>query len=116
MPVLSGRHHRHEKLHPSLSQYLPSGSIYPPEDEAGAVAGSRSAEWFADSPGELYQQIASHPYCQPYGLYEWPYPASHYAEAIEIAGFSLTAVVPSGYANNTSALTRKIADHSKCSN
>ena len=58
-------------------------------------------EWFADSPGELYQQIASHPYCQPYGLYEWPYPASHYAEAIEIAGFALTAVVPSGYANNT---------------
>jgi SAM-dependent methyltransferase len=61
-------------------------------------------EWFADTPQELYKQISSHPYCQPYGLYEWPYPASHYVEAIELAGFALTAVVPSGYANNTLAL------------
>jgi 2-polyprenyl-3-methyl-5-hydroxy-6-metoxy-1,4-benzoquinol methylase len=57
-------------------------------------------EWFADSPRELYTLIATHPFCQPYGLYEWPYPAHHYAEAIEIAGFELVAVVPSGYANN----------------
>jgi 2-polyprenyl-3-methyl-5-hydroxy-6-metoxy-1,4-benzoquinol methylase len=57
-------------------------------------------EWFADSPSELYSLIAAHPYCQRYGLYEWPYPAHHYVEAIEIAGFKLAAVVPSGYANN----------------
>ena len=57
-------------------------------------------EWFADSPNELYTLIATHPFCQPYGLYEWPYPARHYVEAIEIAGFELAAVVPSGYANN----------------
>ncbi len=58
-------------------------------------------EQFADTPQELYGLFANHPYCQPYGLYEWSYPASHYVEAIEIAGFGLRAVVPSGYANNT---------------
>jgi hypothetical protein len=60
-------------------------------------------EWFADTPQELYSQLATHPYCQRYGVYEWPYPAWHYVEAIEIAGFALKAVVPSGYANNTLA-------------
>lgn len=58
-------------------------------------------EQFADTPQDLYGLFANHPYCQPYGLYEWSYPASHYVEAIEIAGFSLTAVIPAGYANNT---------------
>jgi hypothetical protein len=57
-------------------------------------------EWFADSSNELYTLIATHPFCQRYGLYEWPYPAHHYAESIEIAGFELAAVVPGGYANN----------------
>jgi 2-polyprenyl-3-methyl-5-hydroxy-6-metoxy-1,4-benzoquinol methylase len=57
-------------------------------------------EQFADAPSELYALFATHPFCQPYGLYEWSYPAHHYAEAIEIAGFELVAVVPSGYANN----------------
>ncbi|WP_298380436.1 methyltransferase domain-containing protein [Azospirillum sp.] len=61
-------------------------------------------EWFADTPKELYAQIASHPYCQPYGLYEWPYPSWHYAEAIEIAGFKLEAVIPAVYANNSLGL------------
>lgn len=58
-------------------------------------------EWFAESPAELYDQLAHHPFSQKYGLYEWPYPAWHYVEAIEIAGFKLTGVVPMGYANNT---------------
>jgi len=57
-------------------------------------------EWFAESPRELYMQIATHPYCQRYGLYEWPYPSWHYAEAIEIVGFRMKAVVPANYANN----------------
>ncbi|MHB1947720.1 MAG: class I SAM-dependent methyltransferase [Gammaproteobacteria bacterium] len=57
-------------------------------------------EWFADTPQELYSLLTSHPYCQPHQLYEWPFPASHYAEAIEIAGFQLIAVVPFDYANN----------------
>jgi hypothetical protein len=60
-------------------------------------------EWFAETPQELYAQLAAHPYCQRYSVYEWPYPAWHYVEAIEIAGFALKAVVPSGYANNTLA-------------
>lgn len=58
-------------------------------------------EWFAETPRELYDQLAGHPFSQLYGLYEWPYPAWHYVEAIEIAGFKLKAVVPASYANNT---------------
>lgn len=61
-------------------------------------------EWFAETPQELYGQIASHPYCQPYGLYEWPYPAWQYVENIELAGFKAKAIVPAGYANNTLAV------------
>ncbi|HEX6979718.1 MAG TPA: methyltransferase domain-containing protein [Alphaproteobacteria bacterium] len=56
-------------------------------------------EWFADTPQELQAALANHPYCQPYGIYEWPFPAYHYADAIEIVGFRLIAVVPAGYAN-----------------
>lgn len=58
-------------------------------------------EWFAETPAELYDQLKHHPFSQKYGLYEWPYPAFHYVEAIEIAGFKLSGVVPMGYANNT---------------
>lgn len=58
-------------------------------------------EWFAETPRELYDQLAGHPFSQTYGLYEWPYPAWHYVEAIEIAGFKLKGIVPLGYANNT---------------
>lgn len=61
-------------------------------------------EWFAETPRELYDQIAGHPYCQAYGLYEWPYPSWQYVENIELAGFTCKAVVPSGYANNTLSL------------
>jgi hypothetical protein len=57
-------------------------------------------EQYADTPKELYNLFSTHPYCQPFGIYEWSYPASHYVEAIEIAGFRLEAVVPLGYANN----------------
>jgi hypothetical protein len=60
-------------------------------------------EWFAADAHELYQQLATHPYCQRYGVFEFPYPASHYVESLELAGFSLEAVVPLGYANNTLA-------------
>jgi 2-polyprenyl-3-methyl-5-hydroxy-6-metoxy-1,4-benzoquinol methylase len=57
-------------------------------------------EWFADSHTELYQLLADHPYCQPFDLYEWPYPAHHYVDAIEMAGFKLCTVIPYDYANN----------------
>lgn len=54
-------------------------------------------EWYADTSRDLYQQLKAHPLSQRFGLYEWPYPARHYVEAIEIAGFELLAVVPASY-------------------
>lgn len=57
-------------------------------------------EWFADSPQELYKMLEEHPFSQNHNLYEWPYPAHHYIEAIEMAGFKLKAIIPAGYANN----------------
>ncbi len=56
-----------------------------------------SREWYADGPDELYRLLATHPYSQKYGLYEFPYPATHYVGALEFVGFALEAVVPSGY-------------------
>ena len=56
-------------------------------------------EWFADSSEELYRQLTQHPYSQKYGVFEFPYPASHYVESLELAGFSLEGVVPARYAN-----------------
>jgi hypothetical protein len=57
-------------------------------------------EWYADSPLELYSLIRTHPYCQKYGVYEYPFPASHYIEATEIAGFKLIGIVPARYSND----------------
>ncbi len=57
-------------------------------------------EWYADSAGELALNLGSHPYCQPYKMYEWPYPAAHYASAVALAGFRLEAVVPIDYDGN----------------
>jgi hypothetical protein len=56
-------------------------------------------EQFANTPKELGDGLASHPYCQKFGTYEWFYPAHHYVESIELAGFRLDAIVPAGYAN-----------------
>lgn len=61
-------------------------------------------EWYADSPAEVYHLLRSHPYSQRYGLFEYPLPAAHYIEGIELAGFRLKALVPAGYANDTLAL------------
>jgi hypothetical protein len=57
-------------------------------------------EWFADSPEEMRRQMLNHPYCQKYGVYEFPFPASHYISSVEYAGFRLRAVVPLGWGNN----------------
>jgi len=57
-------------------------------------------EWYADNPIELYSLLQAHPYCQKYGVYEYPFPAAHYVEATEIAGFKLMGIVPARYANN----------------
>ena len=56
-------------------------------------------EWYADSAEELYRRLREHPYSQRYGVFEFPYPASHYVEGVEMAGFSLSLLVPAGYAN-----------------
>lgn len=56
-------------------------------------------EWFADSAEEVFGLLARHPYSQKYGVYEFPYPASHYVESLELSGFELAAVVPAKYAN-----------------
>jgi hypothetical protein len=57
-------------------------------------------EWFAETPEELHLQLKNHPYCQRFNVYEWPFPAQHYVDAIEIVGFQLKAIVPSHYENN----------------
>jgi hypothetical protein len=57
-------------------------------------------EWFADSPSELYRLLREHPYSQRYRVYEYPFPASHYVEAAELAGLQLIGVVPARYAND----------------
>jgi hypothetical protein len=57
-------------------------------------------EWFADTPEETYRLIATHPYCQPHRLYEWPFPAASYVDAIELGGFRLIGVVPLSYAGS----------------
>ena len=56
-------------------------------------------EWYADDARELYRQLWDHPLCQTELLYEWPHPASHYVECMELAGFRLNAVVPADYAD-----------------
>ena len=61
----------------------------------------------ADTPAELRMQMRNHPYCQKYGVYEFPFPARHYIGSLEYAGFRLRSVVPSGWGNNAlSSYTR----------
>lgn len=57
-------------------------------------------EWYADTASELYSALREHPLCQRFKLYEWPYPASHYVECMELAGFRLFSIVPAGYADD----------------
>jgi 2-polyprenyl-3-methyl-5-hydroxy-6-metoxy-1,4-benzoquinol methylase len=57
-------------------------------------------EWFADDARELAAAVGNHPFRRKDpAIYEWPYPAHHYVEALEMAGLRLHAVVPSGYDN-----------------
>ena len=57
-------------------------------------------EQFADTPKELGEALVKTSVLQRFGTYEWFYPAHHYVESIELAGFRLDAVVPAGYAND----------------
>lgn len=54
-------------------------------------------EWYAESSADFYGKLAAHPYSQRYGLFESPYPVTHYVDSLQLAGLALTAVVPSGY-------------------
>jgi SAM-dependent methyltransferase len=62
-------------------------------------------EQFADTAEELARGMATHPYAQKYGVFEFWYPASRYVEEVELAGFELSWVVPAGYANGVLAGT-----------
>ncbi|HZY11080.1 MAG TPA: methyltransferase domain-containing protein [Bacteroidota bacterium] len=72
-------------------------------------------EWYAETSAELYTKLYAHPFCLPHSVYEFAYPASHFVEAFEIAGFKLVAIVPMGYANNVlrknAELTRNNNNH-----
>lgn len=57
-------------------------------------------EWYADTAEEMRALMTGHPYCQKYGVYEFPFPARHFIGSIEYAGFKLAAVVPQGWGNN----------------
>ena len=61
-------------------------------------------EPFVDSPHEWYRFMQSHPFSQKYKIFEFACPSSQYINAIELAGFRLTAVVPAGYENNCLSL------------
>lgn len=58
-------------------------------------------EWFADTPAEFVQAMETHPTRVRYHQYEWAYPASAYVDLIQSVGFSLTAVIPFYYRNNS---------------
>jgi len=58
-------------------------------------------EWFADTPAEFIQVMESHPTRVRYQQYEWAYPASAYVDLIQSVGFSLAAVLPFYYRNNS---------------
>ncbi len=57
-------------------------------------------EWYADTAEEMRALMTGHPYCQKYGVYEFPFPARYYVGSIEYAGFKLAAVVQQGWGNN----------------
>ncbi|WP_158222575.1 class I SAM-dependent methyltransferase [Rhodopirellula sp. MGV] len=61
-------------------------------------------EPYVETAIELYQFLQGHPYSQGYGIYEFGFPASHFINCIEMAGFELSAVVPATYANDALAM------------
>lgn len=61
-------------------------------------------EQFAETPQELYNTLHYHPYCQRYGVFEFPFSLRYYVEQVTITGFALRAAVPLGYANSCLAL------------
>ena len=58
------------------------------------------SEWFANSSRDFVSMMNSHPTATRYNSYEWAYPASVYADLIQVSGFSLVGVVPQRYNGN----------------
>ncbi|PZV02313.1 MAG: hypothetical protein DCF24_02155 [Cyanobium sp.] len=58
-------------------------------------------EWFADTPAEFIQAMETHPTRVRYHQYEWAYPVTAYVDLIQSVGFSLSAVIPFYYRNNS---------------
>jgi SAM-dependent methyltransferase len=57
-------------------------------------------EYFANNGSEFVSLLNDHPIAKRYGTYEWPYPASVYADLIQGVGFDLAAVIPLHYDSN----------------
>ena len=57
-------------------------------------------EWFADSAYELATIMKELPLAQENDLYEWPYPAITYVDAMHMAGFELKEIIPAYYADD----------------
>jgi SAM-dependent methyltransferase len=67
-------------------------------------------EYYADNAREVAEAVGGHPLAVRYGLYEWPYPAHHYVESAELAGFELIGIVPDGYDGNCLAGFNELGD------
>jgi SAM-dependent methyltransferase len=67
-------------------------------------------EYYADNAREVAEAVGGHPLAVRYGLYEWPYPAHHYVENAELAGFKLIGIVPDGYDGNCLAGFNELGD------
>ncbi|MCD0459031.1 class I SAM-dependent methyltransferase [Roseiconus lacunae] len=61
-------------------------------------------EPYVETAHELYRFLQGHPYSQGYGIYEFGFPAAHFARSLSMAGLRLRAAVPEPYANQTLAL------------
>lgn len=60
-------------------------------------------EPYADTADDLYRFFETHPYARKYRVFEYAFPAAHYVDALELAGFRAEIVLPEGYANGTLA-------------
>jgi hypothetical protein len=61
-------------------------------------------EPYAAVSRQLYEFWQAHPYSQKYGVFEFAMPPAHYVDALELAGFRASAVVPGKYANDSLSL------------
>ena len=58
------------------------------------------SEFFANTPDALLGAMHSHATARRYNCYEWPYPASVYADLAASVGLELAGVIPQHYRGN----------------